>query len=69
MGVFIKYLMRGMASAYAQTSGGISVSLRTKSRRAGGEFAAGYSGADHKATSYYYVCDVLSIEKTGMLMF
>lgn len=34
-----------------------------------GEFATGYSGADRKATSYYYVCDVLSIEKTGMLMF
>ncbi|MBQ8537405.1 MAG: hypothetical protein IJ461_08415 [Clostridia bacterium] len=34
-----------------------------------GEFATGYSGADRQATSYYYVTNVLSIEKTNALMF
>ncbi len=34
-----------------------------------GEFASGYSGADRAASSFYYVFDVLSIEKTNMLMF
>lgn len=34
-----------------------------------GEFATGYSGADRAATSFYFVCDVLSVEKTGSLIF
>ena len=34
-----------------------------------GEFATGYSGADRQATSYYFVADVLSIEKTNSLLF
>ena len=34
-----------------------------------GEFAYGYSGADRQATSYYFVCDVLSVEKSNSLMF
>ena len=34
-----------------------------------GLFASGYSGADRAASSFYYVFDVLSIEKTNMLIF
>ena len=34
-----------------------------------GEFATGYSGADRQATSYYYVCDVLSVEKSNSILF
>ena len=34
-----------------------------------GEFATGYSGADRQATSYYFVADVLSVEKTNSLIF
>ena len=34
-----------------------------------GEFATGYSGADRQATSYYYVTNVLSVEKTNSLIF
>ena len=34
-----------------------------------GEFAYGYSGADRQATSYYFVCDVLSVEKSNSMMF
>ena len=34
-----------------------------------GEFATGYSGADRQATSYYFVANVLSIEKTNSLLF
>ena len=34
-----------------------------------GEFATGYSGADRQATSYYYVCDVLSVEKSYAIQF
>ena len=33
-----------------------------------GEFATGYSGADRQATSYYFVCDVLSIEQTTSIL-
>ena len=33
-----------------------------------GEFATGYSGADRQATSYYFVCDVLSIEQTNSIL-
>ncbi len=33
-----------------------------------GEFATGYSGADRQATSYYFVCDVLSIEQTKSIL-
>ena len=33
-----------------------------------GEFATGYSGADRQATSYYFVCDVLSVEQTYALV-
>lgn len=33
-----------------------------------GEFATGYSGADRAATSYYFVCDVLSIEQTTSIL-
>ncbi|MBR5225074.1 MAG: hypothetical protein IKV90_05355 [Clostridia bacterium] len=34
-----------------------------------GEFAYGYSGADRQATSYYYVADVLSVEKSFSILF
>ena len=34
-----------------------------------GEFATGYSGADRQATSYYFVADVLSVEKPNSLIF
>lgn len=34
-----------------------------------GEFATGYSGADRAATSFYFVCDVLSVEQTYSLIF
>ena len=34
-----------------------------------GEFATGYSGADRQATSYYFVGNVLSVEKTNSLIF
>ncbi len=33
-----------------------------------GEFATGYSGADRQATSFYFVCDVLSIEKSFSIL-
>lgn len=33
-----------------------------------GEFATGYSGADRQATSFYFVCDVLSIEQTTSIL-
>ena len=33
-----------------------------------GEFATGYSGADRQATSYYFVCDVLSVEKSNSIL-
>lgn len=33
-----------------------------------GEFAYGYSGADRAATSFYFVCDVLSIEQTKSIL-
>lgn len=34
-----------------------------------GEFASGYSGADRQARSFYFIFDVLSIEKSNQLMF
>ena len=34
-----------------------------------GEFATGYSGADRQATSYYFVTNVLSIEKSYAIQF
>lgn len=34
-----------------------------------GEFATGYSGADRQATSYYFVGNVLSIEKSYAIQF
>lgn len=34
-----------------------------------GEFATGYSGADRQATSYYFVDNVLSIEKSYAIQF
>ena len=34
-----------------------------------GEFASGYSGADRQASSFYFVFDVLSVEKTTQLIF
>ncbi|MCQ2453423.1 MAG: hypothetical protein MJ136_02425 [Clostridia bacterium] len=33
-----------------------------------GEFAKGYSGADRQASSFYFVFDVLSIEKSNQIM-
>lgn len=33
-----------------------------------GEFASGYSGADRQASSFYFVFDVLSIEKTNQIL-
>ena len=34
-----------------------------------GQFASGYSGADRAARSFYFVMDVLSIEKTNQILF
>lgn len=34
-----------------------------------GQFASGYSGADRQARSFYFIFDVLSIEKTNQLIF
>ncbi len=34
-----------------------------------GEFASGYSGADRQASSFYFVFDVLSIERSNSIIF
>lgn len=41
----------------------------TKEAFDAGEFATGYSGADREATSYYFVGNVLSIEKSYAIQF
>ena len=47
----------------------IHVQEYSKAAYDAGEFASGYSGADREADSYYFIFDVLNIEKCNGLLF